>query len=175
MQARVFFARAVSESRLGGSSAASFATFARKPPRFGRAWTMSSSRLTTRTALDSRHHALAALADGSSALEDVAGAVQRLSIPVIVLGEFLFGIRRSRHRERYADWLGQLMEVSTVLDIDQETATQYSKLREALRRRGRPIPSNDAWIAALALQHDLAVLSRDGHFDEVAGVRRLGW
>lgn len=120
-------------------------------------------------------NALSALADGSSALEALAGTAQRLSIPVIVLGEFHFGIQRSRHRKRYEDWLGRLVEVSSVLDVDQETATQYAALREALRRRGHPIPSNDAWIAALALQHGLAVLSRDSHFDEVAGVRRLSW
>jgi tRNA(fMet)-specific endonuclease VapC len=44
-----------------------------------------------------------------------------------------------------------------------------------LRRAGRPIAANDAWIAALALQHGLPVLSRDRHFDAVAGLERKGW
>jgi predicted nucleic acid-binding protein len=45
----------------------------------------------------------------------------------------------------------------------------------ALRRLGRPIPANDAWIAALALQHRLPVLSRDEHFDVVASIERKSW
>ena len=51
----------------------------------------------------------------------------------------------------------------------------YAGLRVALRRSGRPIPANDAWIAALALQHRLPILSRDEHFDVVAGVERTAW
>ncbi len=120
-------------------------------------------------------NAVSALADGVPAFEAAAGNVHRFSIPVVVLGEFSFGARRSRHRVKYTKWLAQLVEVSSVLDVDRETALHYAAVREALRRRGRPIPSNDAWIAALALQHELAVLSRDAHFDEVAGVRRVGW
>ena len=55
------------------------------------------------------------------------------------------------------------------------TAIAYAGLRVALRRLGRPIPANDAWIAALALQHRLPVLSRDEHFDVVVGIERKSW
>jgi predicted nucleic acid-binding protein len=48
----------------------------------------------------------------------------------------------------------------------------YASLRGELKRRGRPIPANDAWISALALQHRVPVLSRDEHFDEVPGLER---
>jgi tRNA(fMet)-specific endonuclease VapC len=95
------------------------------------------------------------------------------SIPVIVLGEFRFGIARSRHRSRYQEWLGRLVHVSRILDVDQATADRYANLREILRARGRPIPSNDTWIAALALQHELPIVSRDVHFDEVDGLHRV--
>lgn len=120
-------------------------------------------------------NAVSALADGLAAFEAAARGVRRFSIPVVVLGEFQFGIRRSRHRERYAEWLEDLVDASVVLDIDRVTASRYATIREALRRRGRPIPSNDVWIAALALQHELPVLSRDAHFDEVVGVQRIAW
>jgi predicted nucleic acid-binding protein len=63
----------------------------------------------------------------------------------------------------------------SVLDVTDATALAYARLRAALRRSGRPIPANDAWIAALALQHRLPILSRDEHFDAVAGVQRKGW
>lgn len=120
-------------------------------------------------------NALSALADGSAALEAVAARVERFSIPVITLGEFAYGILRSRHRGSYRAWLAELIDVSEVIDIDRETAARYALIREQLRSSGRPIPSNDAWIAALSLQHGLPVLSRDGHFDQVDGVRRISW
>jgi predicted nucleic acid-binding protein len=62
-----------------------------------------------------------------------------------------------------------------VLAVTARTATTYATLRVALRERGTPIPANDAWIAALTLQHQLPVLTRDRHFDTVPGVKRLGW
>ncbi len=120
-------------------------------------------------------NAVSALADGDVALAVAAGAVQRFAVPVIVLGEFRFGVLRSRHRSRYEAWLTRLEESSWVLHVDEETARCYAALREELRARGRPIPSNDAWIAALARQHHLPVLSRDPHFDEVAELERVTW
>jgi predicted nucleic acid-binding protein len=62
-----------------------------------------------------------------------------------------------------------------VLHVDRSTASQYAAIRGALKQRGRPIPSNDAWIAALALQHRMPVVSRDAHFDEVSGLERVAW
>lgn len=120
-------------------------------------------------------NALSALADGARALEAAAVGVEAFSLPVIVLGEFRFGVLRSRHRARYDAWLSELIEASRLLLVDPDTAVHYAAVRDSLRQRGTPIPSNDAWIAALALQHGLPVLSRDMHFDAVPGVRRVAW
>ena len=120
-------------------------------------------------------NALSALADGSEELEDAAARVDVLSLPVIVLGEYRYGIARSRHRTRYITWLAQLVDISHVLPVDDETATRYAALREELRTLGQPIPSNDLWIAALALQHDLPVLTQDAHFVAVPRLRRVSW
>jgi len=62
-----------------------------------------------------------------------------------------------------------------ILPITEETATAYAALRIALKRSGRPIPANAAWIAALAIQHRLPVLSRDQHFDAVPDLDRESW
>jgi len=62
-----------------------------------------------------------------------------------------------------------------VLEITQRTASWYADIRSELRRIGKPIPANDAWIAALGREHNLPVLSRDQHFDHVPGLRRLTW
>jgi predicted nucleic acid-binding protein len=99
----------------------------------------------------------------------------RAAIPVIVLGEFRYGIAESRHRAAYEKWLESHLPHFEVLTVEDSTTVAYAALRASLRRLGRPIPSNDAWIAALALQHRLPVLSRDVHFDVVPGLERWSW
>jgi tRNA(fMet)-specific endonuclease VapC len=63
----------------------------------------------------------------------------------------------------------------TVLDIDDGTTYSYSAIGLELKRKGKPIPTNDLWIAALCLQHSLPLVSRDKHFDFVADLRRIDW
>jgi predicted nucleic acid-binding protein len=120
-------------------------------------------------------NALSAFVDGEAAVRQALRREVRAAIPVIVLGEFRYGIAASRHRAAYEAWLEDQLPHFEVLTITDGTAVAYAGLRVALRRSGRPIPANDAWIAALALQHRLPILSRDEHFDVVAGVDRMGW
>ena len=120
-------------------------------------------------------NAVSSLFAGDSALADVLAAGSRHHLPVIVIGEYRFGLLRSRHRERLTLLLAALIRESSVLVVDQVTAGIYSEVREDLRTKGRPIPENDIWIAALALQHQQPVVSRDDHFDSVRGLVRLGW
>ena len=120
-------------------------------------------------------NALSAFADGDAAVGALLGRQARAAIPVIVLGEFRYGIARSRHRSAYEAWLQSALPGFDVLPVTEETAVTYAALRVALKQSGRPIPANDAWIAALALQHRLTVLSRDEHFDAIPGLRRESW
>jgi len=120
-------------------------------------------------------NALSAVADGdASAMELLAGA-DRVAVPVIVLGEYRLGIAQSRHRADYEGWLRKWIASVTVLDIDDGTTYSYSTIGLELKKKGKPIPANDLWIAALCRQHSLPLVSRDQHFDFVAGLRRLGW
>ena len=120
-------------------------------------------------------NALSAFVDGDPAIGEVMRHQARASIPVIVLGEFRYGIAQSRHRETYEQWLQAQLQHFDVLPVTDETAIAYAALRVTLKKNGTPIPANDAWIAALALQHRLPVLSRDQHFDAVPQIRRQGW
>ena len=120
-------------------------------------------------------NALSAWFDGNPQVDELIRAQHHLAVPVVVLGEYRFGIALSRLRKDREARLQILEDNATVLDIDRETARCFASIRLALRKAGSPIPSNDMWIAALALQHTLPLLSRDGHFDAVAGVRRLAW
>jgi len=120
-------------------------------------------------------NALSAMADGNAELEPVLRRATEAAVPAIVLGEYRYGIRRSRDRSRYEQWLPVVLAGCRVLAVDEGTAEHYAEIRDELKRRGRPIPANDVWIAALARQHKLPLLSRDKHFDFVPGLTRIGW
>jgi len=120
-------------------------------------------------------NALSAFVDGDAGVGAVLRGAAQAAIPVIVLGEFRYGIAASRHRRTYQAWLETQLTHFDILAVTDETAAVYAALRVTLRRSGQPIPANDAWIAALALQHRLPVLTRDQHFDAVPGLRRQGW
>ena len=118
---------------------------------------------------------LSAVAEGESALEPILRKAAQIAIPVIVLGEYRNGISQSRNRKHYERWLAEYLPTFRILDVDERTTLSYSAVRTELKRAGTPIPSNDVWIAALCRQHSLPLLSRDRHFDAVAGIRRLEW
>jgi tRNA(fMet)-specific endonuclease VapC len=118
---------------------------------------------------------LSGVAEGAASLEPVLRQAAEVAIPVIVLGEYRYGIRRSRHRQRYEEWLTDSLRYFRVLPVDEETAVRYAAIRNELRNAGTPIPANDAWIAALSRQHSMPVVSRDRHFDLVRGLRRIEW
>ena len=96
-------------------------------------------------------------------------------LPVIVVGEYRFGIKQSRYRVKYEEWILRMISKCRVLDVDMRTAEAYADIRVELRRKGQPIPGNDIWIAALGRQHDLPILSRDRHYDAVSGILRISW
>jgi tRNA(fMet)-specific endonuclease VapC len=118
---------------------------------------------------------LSAVADGEPALEPILREATQIAVPVIVLGEYRYGVRQSRDRQRYEQWLAESLPKFRILDVDEQTAVSYAAVRGELKRAGTPIPSNDVWIAALCRQHSLPLLSRDRHFDAVPGIRRLAW
>jgi len=120
-------------------------------------------------------NALSAFADGQPALRKAIQAEDDLVLPVVVLGEYLFGIRQSRHRARYEQWLRSHLAGFVVLEVGYETASNYAELRAELKSHGHPIPTNDLWIAALARQHDCHLATRDRHFESVRGLRLIRW
>jgi len=120
-------------------------------------------------------NALSAYLDRIPEAVEVVSEARELAIPVIVAGEFTFGIAQSRHREVYERSLQRMLERCTVLDIGIETARHYAAIRLELKGAGKPIPANDVWIAALSRQYAIPVMTRDSHFDFVGGLRRRTW
>ena len=115
-------------------------------------------------------NALSAFAEGDQHVREAIARADGPFLPVIVVGEYRFGLLSSRDREKRLSWLSELMRHWTVLEISTETTLHYADIRRQLKDAATPIPSNDTWIAALARQHRLAVLTNDAHFDFVRGV-----
>ena len=120
-------------------------------------------------------NALSAIADNEKAAVRIFGHAASIEVPVIVLGEYRFGIALSRRRNDYEKWLKELIAATRVLPVDGDTPDHYAQIRAELKKAGRPIPSNDLWIAALSRQHRLPLMSQDRHFDAVQHLERIGW
>jgi tRNA(fMet)-specific endonuclease VapC len=120
-------------------------------------------------------NAFSAFADADEALLSVLEGTEELCLPVIVLGEYRYGISNSRYRTKYQRWLARDLHLFRVLEIIESTTVHYAAIRSSLRTQGTPIPANDCWIASLAKEHSLPIVSRDVHFDGVKGIRRITW
>jgi tRNA(fMet)-specific endonuclease VapC len=120
-------------------------------------------------------NALSAFADGVPAVVQQLAAADEIFLPVIVLGEYRFGIATSRRRRQYETWLTRGCAFWNILPVIEDTTAHYAVIRQQLKRTGIPLPANDVWIAALARQHDFPILSRDQHFDAVTGLVRISW
>lgn len=120
-------------------------------------------------------NSISAIAEDDRSILPVLRIHPQLRVPVIAQGEYRHGILGSRPRAELEEWLSALLAVTPVLAVVEATSLHYAAIVRELRSVGRPIPVNDIWIAALARQHGLPILSRDGHFDDVQGIRRFGW
>lgn len=120
-------------------------------------------------------NALSAWSEGLAAVKTFFRSADRIVVPSVVLGEYYSGIRQSRYRGRYEEWLRQYLPLTEIAAVTSATAHEYADICLELKRLGKPIPTNDAWIAALAREHSLPVLSNDTHFDVVDGVRRIAF
>ena len=101
--------------------------------------------------------------------------VEEVFIPIIVLGELYYGAQKSNMIESNLTRINEFAESCSVLICDTETSRQYGEIKNLLRAKGRPIPENDIWIAAIAKQHELTLISRDDHFKEIDNFLTLSW
>jgi tRNA(fMet)-specific endonuclease VapC len=120
-------------------------------------------------------NAVTGILAGDTNLATVLSSEPRHHLPVVVIGEYRYGLMNSALRDRLEPLFDRLIRESRVLIVEEDTATQYAEIRSALRRQGRPIPENDLWIAALSREHCLPIVSRDAHFDRIDGIERLAW
>jgi tRNA(fMet)-specific endonuclease VapC len=125
-----------------------------------------------RVALDTNR--LTDLFQGDAILADWLGTCEEIWIPLFVLAEIKAGFYGGTRHSRNEILLNKFLARSTVgiLLPGRETAEEYARLFVQLKRAGSPIPNNDLWIAALALQHDLMLITRDQHFEHIPQLLR---
>lgn len=126
-----------------------------------------------RIALDTNRYVDAMRGEKKAVL--TLGRADEIYLPFVVLAElragFLGGSRGVENEKNLIRFLDSPRV--EVLYADESTTHQYARLYVQLRRQGTPIPTNDLWIAALVLQHDLQLFARDKHFEHVPQLPRL--
>lgn len=105
-----------------------------------------------------------------STVEDASEVVLPFAVVAELRYGFVRGTRPSENEQTLSKFLGRTSV--RVIYPDDDTTKVYADLMLQLRRQGTPIPTNDVWIAAVTLQHDLALFARDRHFDHLAQLRR---
>jgi len=106
-------------------------------------------------------------------ISDVCSHVDKADViilPVIVVGELLYGALNSTKIKNNEKFVHKFIEYSLVMQIDESVAIRYARVRFDLKRQGNPIPENDIWIAAACLVLDVPLLSQDDHFTHVPGL-----
>ena len=124
-------------------------------------------------ALDTNAYRL--VMDGDAAAVRLARTAERLLLPVPVLAELRFGfLNGTKGRENEAHLLRFLDRPRVqVLRCDEDTTVRYAELKLQLKKQGTPIPINDVWIAALVLQHQATLFTRDSDFERIPQLPRV--
>lgn len=118
-------------------------------------------------------NAYAAFMLGEAEVVEVVAHADRLYLNSVVLGELLGGFAAGTREQKNRAELARFMDSPRVevLPITALTADSYALVYFSLRRRGQPIPTNDLWIAASALEHGAALLTRDAQFAQIDNLR----
>ncbi|MCK6592902.1 MAG: type II toxin-antitoxin system VapC family toxin [Polyangiaceae bacterium] len=123
-------------------------------------------------ALDTNAYSAAARGDTRSVA--LVQAAQHVYLPFVVLAELRAGFAAGTLGRRNEALLARFLSSPrvSVVYADEQTTHHYANVFAQLRRQGTPIPTNDVWIAAIVLQHDLALLTSDAHFSNLPQIAR---
>lgn len=124
----------------------------------------------TRVMLDTS--AYSAFMRGHPEIRSVLQQVEEIAVNPVILGELLAGFMRGGRRAKNEEELLTFLSSPrvSVLDVDGDTAERYAVIIDSLWVAGTPIPTNDVWIAASAMQHGLRILTADAHYRKVVQV-----
>lgn len=112
---------------------------------------------------------------GDPVVQEKVRAAEYIAVAPPIIGELCFGAQKSNKVTENLRKIDILVQQSLVFSCDLETAQWYGIIKNQLQKKGRPIPNNDIWIAAVAMQHELILVTRDSHFDEVESLQTERW
>ena len=109
------------------------------------------------------------------AIQEKVQNTEKLFLASPVVGELYYGARKSNRPIENLTRVNRLTQRFPLFSSGLETAQWFGIIKDRLRRKGTLIPDNDIWIAAIAMQHDLILVTRDAHFDEVESLQTERW
>jgi tRNA(fMet)-specific endonuclease VapC len=112
---------------------------------------------------------------GETAVADNIDKAESVFLPIIAVGELYYGASFSTQIEKNLSDLKKLTSRYPILTLDEETTSIYGVIKSNLRKKGKPIPENDIWIAAIAIQNDIPLVTRDAHFKEIEEASVVAW
>ena len=116
-----------------------------------------------------------ALFAGDRAVETKVRNTADVALAPLIIGELCFGAQKSQKVTENLHRINMFIEQHILFPCDLETAQWYGIIKDRLRRKGSLIPDNDIWIAAIAMQHELILVTRDSHFEEVESLQIESW
>lgn len=112
---------------------------------------------------------------GEKPIADKIDKATEIHIPIIAVGELYYGALYSTRVEKNISDIKQITSYYNVLFINEAVTLIYGSIKAALRKKGKPIPENDIWIAAIAQHYKLAMVTRDKHFKEINTIKVKNW
>lgn len=119
-----------------------------------------------------------ALSDPMAGVERIFAALPadaEFVVPFVAVGKMHYAIRNSRDRKLNSERFDEILRGCEILQSGPRTAEVYGELRYKLKQLGTPIPQNDLWIASLAVEHSLPVVTLDAHFNNIPGLQIVRW
>lgn len=116
-----------------------------------------------------------ALFDQDTSVIEQINEASEIYLPAIVIGELYYGAYNSNRLNQNLERIDTFRTQISILECDDDTGKIYGRIKKGLKDIGRPIPENDIWIAAIAIQHHLVLATRDGHFEYVEELEIEDW
>jgi tRNA(fMet)-specific endonuclease VapC len=116
-----------------------------------------------------------AFLEGDEAVLSNLEQAPEVFVPAVALGELFFGAAKSARPSENTDQVERFATGRTIIPCDLGVAREYGRLKQHLKERGRPLPENDIWIAAMAKLYEMVLVTRDRHFQAVQDLHTADW
>jgi tRNA(fMet)-specific endonuclease VapC len=108
---------------------------------------------------------------GNQEIDNQIKSIKRPVVSAITIGELYYGAEKSQQKSKHLKQIEDFVQICQVLAVDVDTSTIYGKIKNELKKKGKPIPENDLWIAASCIQHNLVLITDDNHFLEIENIK----